>query len=268
MTEYNDDYLDDPYYDEFNGDDDFDYECEEDYMVGDAEDMYEKHVDQVQTEVLRDYMMRRGANFSYGADREEHQVGTLNFETKLALEDGPPRKYIPWPPSFRSAPFLAKNYADGNSDEGACRTIHDVPTSSLENGMELALVVPLDRLNRKIRLATPNPMGWSHHFTCVIAASLQQTAIEHKVTVDSWRPRGTVLFSFGDRLQRVAVFEAAVRNAPGAWTDWDEVPYGELQSDEEVWLPRVLEEGGNEFEGHFVFDSEERLLAHNCKRLS
>lgn len=195
-------------------------------------------------------------------------------------------KATPWPEGCATAPLLKPGQ---NSLSSSHFTIHDVPTTSLANQTELALIVLMDRSKREILLQVPGTkLNWRFHFGCPavllengeidtanIATELQRHSIQ--VPPRDIRKAGTMLFSFPvqDPL-RVHVLEAAVdasQAVGGTWTSWDDIPYSDMWADDILWLPWFVTEQrdrGVTFEGHFVFDGEpgpiSQLVAHNCQR--
>lgn len=191
----------------------------------------------------------------------------------------------PWPEGCTAAPLLWQSQLSETYS-----TIHDVPTSSLSNQAELALVLLMDHPRKQLLLQVPDTqLGWRFHFGCVmeesssiISAMLKQN---HGIAVQSLRTAGTMLFSFPRPHEplRVQVLEACVDSSTtttcggGTWTKLDEIPYTDMWADDILWLPWFVESSGGgaqtqvQLEGHFLFDGPpgptSLLVAHNCQRL-
>lgn len=50
------------------------------------------------------------------------------------------------------------------------------------------------------------------------------------------------------------------------WFKFEDIPYSEMWSDDEVWLPKVL--AGKKVQGDFVFGRHEKLIDHRLKEVS
>jgi len=178
-------------------------------------------------------------------------------------------------------------------------TIHDVPLTALAGGSELAMVVVNDAAAHRVLLGLPNSLGWRYHLgvraphgesaTLGLATdSIKDLALRSLVdsrAPDLVREAGVMLFTFVTEPpaqhapMRVRVFETRSSSAASSaecleglsptigWYGHDEIPFGQMWQDDELWLPRLLAESAH-FEGHFVFEggpgAGSRVLQHNC----
>ena len=197
-------------------------------------------------------------------------------------------KATPWPEGCARAPLLKAEQSSGLSSS-LYSTIHDVPTTSLANQTELALILLMDRSKRQILLQVPGTkLNWRYHFGCQIvledgeidpakiATVLQSHSIQGQPS--DIRKAGTMLFSFPVQdPMRVHVLEATVDASQattelvgGTWTSLDDIPYSDMWADDVLWLPWFTESDSVSFEGHFIFGGgpgpTSQLVAHNCQR--
>eukprot|EP00586_Coscinodiscus_wailesii_P018874 CAMPEP_0172515734 /NCGR_PEP_ID=MMETSP1066-20121228/270192_1 /TAXON_ID=671091 /ORGANISM="Coscinodiscus wailesii, Strain CCMP2513" /LENGTH=217 /DNA_ID=CAMNT_0013296885 /DNA_START=135 /DNA_END=785 /DNA_ORIENTATION=+ len=159
-------------------------------------------------------------------------------------------------------------------------TISYPATDTLAGGNELAMVILVDRINRRVLLEIPNRLGWRLHFGCAVITDHDDARTKE---CERWkqafstarrelnmeklplRPAGLMFFTFlsGEHASmRVRVLEATLStdvsdsfsSLGGRWYVFDDVPYDRMWADDIVWLPHLLNEEGSYFEGHFVFD--------------
>ncbi len=97
----------------------------------------------------------------------------------------------------------------------------------------------------------------------IFDAALRELKEEAGITAETLESAGILNFSFEDREDELEVHVFRVPTFVGEpketeemkpkWFPFDEIPYGEMWVDDEIWLPSVLE--GRTVKGVFHFDT-------------
>lgn len=110
----------------------------------------------------------------------------------------------------------------------------------------------------------------------IAQAAAREVAEEARLTLMAADQRGILTFEFIDDPVPLEVHVFAVTDFMGEpketeemkpqWFDIRSLPYDHMWADDRYWLPKFL--AGEKFRGHFIFQDEETLLAHDLSLVS